>query len=361
MESQIMIKKHWWKGLSVFILTMVIILGFLVPLKPGVLSVAPFGVDTGQPIELNVIGYNTFFKAATTLEAWIKIDEKHAIKASDYEVVSDQELILRFEIPEQLPVPSAVSDAALIINSDVDGAFVRPSAIALRQKVEAGDRGEASAIWQKNPVANLRSMDGFRFPFRNILSESIRNTYFHIPMWFGMILIFLYATFLAFKYLRSPSYELDSHITSLIGVGILFGIMGLATGALWARHTWGDYWSGDIKQNMSLICLLIYTAYFILRASMTDPQRKARLSAAYSIFAFIAMIPLLFIIPRMQDSLHPGSGGNPALGGEDLDNTMRMIFYPAIIGWTLLGLWIANLRMRYARLLHTQLENEMNR
>jgi heme exporter protein C len=356
-----MIKQHWWKALSVFILTIVIILGFLVPLKPGVLSVTPFSVETGQSVQLKVTGYNTFFKAANTIETWLKIDEKHALKANQFQVINDQELILTFDIPEQLPVPSAVSDAALIINSDIDGAFVRPSAIAIRQKVDIGDRSEASIIWQSNPIANLKTLDAFRFPFRNILSESIRNTYFHIPMWFGMILIFLYATILAFKYLRAPSYELDSKITSLIGVGILFGLLGLATGALWARHTWGDYWSGDIKQNMSLICLLIYTAYFILRASMTDPQRKGRLSAAYSIFAFVAMIPLLFIIPRMQDSLHPGSGGNPALGGEDLDNTMRMIFYPAIIGWTLFGLWIANLRARYDRLLHKQLENEMNR
>ena len=70
------------------------------------------------------------------------------------------------------------------------------------------------------------------------------------------------------------------------------------------------------------------------------------MAAIYNIFAFASIIPLLFIIPRMYDSLHPGNGGNPAFGGEDLDNTMRTIFYPAIIGFTLLGFWIANVLTR---------------
>ena len=59
------------------------------------------------------------------------------------------------------------------------------------------------------------------------------------------------------------------------------------------------------------------------------------------------MIPLIFIIPRLQDSLHPGSGGNPGFNVYDLDNRMRMIFYPAIIGWIFIGLWIADLRIRF--------------
>ena len=86
-----------------------------------------------------------------------------------------------------------------------------------------------------------------------------------------------------------------------------------------------------------------------------DAERKARLSAVYNIFAFVALIPLIYVVPRLTDSLHPGSGGNPALGGEDLDNTMRMIFYPAIIGWTLLGFWMAQL---YYRLIRVQMKME---
>jgi len=58
------------------------------------------------------------------------------------------------------------------------------------------------------------------------------------------------------------------------------------------------------------------------------------------------MILFVFILPRMTDSLHPGNGGNPAFSGYDLDNTMRMVFYPASIGWIFLGLWITEVRFR---------------
>ena len=70
----------------------------------------------------------------------------------------------------------------------------------------------------------------------------------------------------------------------------------------------------------------------------------------YNIFAFSSLIPLLYIVPRMFASLHPGATGNPAFGSQDLDNTMRMVFYPSIIGFSLLGFWIAELRIRYRRL-----------
>ena len=90
--------------------------------------------------------------------------------------------------------------------------------------------------------------------------------------------------------------------------------------------------------------------YMILRNSFQDNLQKARISAIYNIFAFAVLIPLIFILPRMTDSLHPGNGGNPAFGKYDMNNQMRMVFYPAIIGWTLLGLWIASLRIRLRKI-----------
>ena len=102
--------------------------------------------------------------------------------------------------------------------------------------------------------------------------------------------------------------------------------------------------------NLAALALMIYVAYFVLRSAFDDHEKRAKLSAVYNIFAFAALIPLLFILPRMTDSLHPGNGGNPALGGEDLDNTLRMVFYPAIIGFTLLGIWLAELMVRIKRI-----------
>ncbi|MEZ4722348.1 MAG: ABC transporter permease, partial [Flavobacteriales bacterium] len=91
---------------------------------------------------------------------------------------------------------------------------------------------------------------------------------------------------------------------------------------------------------------LAYLAYVVLRNSITDEIMRAKVSAVYNIFAFVMMVIFVFILPRMTDSLHPGNGGNPAFSGYDLDSTMRMVFYPATIGWILLGLWISEVRYR---------------
>lgn len=154
-------------------------------------------------------------------------------------------------------------------------------------------------------------------------------------------------------YLKKGESKLDRYAVQSANSGIVFGILGLLTGMLWAKYTWGSYWSGDPKQNASAISMLIYLAYFVLRGSLEDPQKKARVSAVYNIFAFAMLIPLLFILPRLTDSLHPGNGGNPGFNSYDLDSNMRKVFYPAVIGWTLLGFWITDLRTRIGKIEET--------
>ena len=138
----------------------------------------------------------------------------------------------------------------------------------------------------------------------------------------------------------------DLRAVEWANVGILLGVLGILTGMLWAKFTWGDYWTNDPKLNGSAIGLLIYLAYFVLRGSLEDEQQRARISAVYNIFAFATLIPLLFILPRMYDSLHPGNGGNPGFNAYDLDNRLRMVFYPAVLGWILLGVWVGTIRYR---------------
>ena len=88
------------------------------------------------------------------------------------------------------------------------------------------------------------------------------------------------------------------------------------------------------------------TTYFILRFSVEDEYKRARISAVYNVFAFVMMNVFIMILPRLTDSLHPGNGGNPAFGKYDLDNNMRMVFYPAVIGWILFSYWLFELKNR---------------
>lgn len=84
---------------------------------------------------------------------------------------------------------------------------------------------------------------------------------------------------------------------------------------------------------------------------MDEEQKRARVAAVYNIFAFVMLIIFLMVLPRLTNSLHPGNGGNPGFGGYDLDNTMKLV-YPAVIGWTLLGVWLMQVCLRIRTLKH---------
>jgi heme exporter protein C len=195
-------------------------------------------------------------------------------------------------------------------------------------------------------------------PRLSIVNETIRALYFHVPMWFGMVFLFLFSTIYAVRYLRNPIRENDIFSSALAHTGLAFGLLGIFTGMIWANYTWGTPWHGDPKQNGAAIATLVYLAYFVLRGSIENEEQRAKLSAVYNLFAFAAMIPLIFIIPRMTDSMHPGSGGNPGFNMYDLDSKMRMVFYPACIGWILLGVWISTLRIRTRLLEETILDHD---
>lgn len=197
-------------------------------------------------------------------------------------------------------------------------------------------------------------------PRLDILNETVRALYFHVPMWFGMVFLFSVSLYFAIVYLRKPTAETDRKSVEFANAGLVFGILGMLTGMLWANYTWGSPWHGDPKQNSAAIALLVYLAYFVLRGSVDNIEQRARLSAVYNIFAFAAMVPLLFIIPRLTDSMHPGSGGNPGFNAYDLDSRMRLVFYPAILGWFIIGTWIALQRIRYRNMKEkiSELEHE---
>ena len=190
------------------------------------------------------------------------------------------------------------------------------------------------------------------------LQETIRNLYFHVCMWFVMMTVFTVSVVNAVKFLSTNKMKFDIISRQYAAVGIVFGLLGYATGIIWMSYTWADPnepASGSFSQIAkepkligTAIALLIYFAYMVLRDSIQDIDKKARISAVYNIFAFAFLFPALYIIPRLLPSLHPGGegSGNPALNFKDLAPEMRKVFYPAIIGWTLLGVWVASLKVR---------------
>ena len=181
------------------------------------------------------------------------------------------------------------------------------------------------------------------------LQHTIRNAFFHIPMWTTQFIALSISLVYSINYLRRPTITNDIYAVEFSKTGIVFGVLGLITGMEWANFTWGAAWSNDPKQLGVAVALLIYLAYFILRNSMTDIDKRARIAAVYNIFAFFIYIPMILILPRMVESLHPGGKGvegNPGFNGNDLNTAMKWVIRPAYIGWALLGIWITTLRLR---------------
>jgi len=198
----------------------------------------------------------------------------------------------------------------------------------------------------------------FGVPRLPILHETIRNLYFHVPMWMAMLTVFVISVFYSIRYLATQDEKFDLIAVECVNTGMLFYALGLLTGMIWAKYTWGAFWSGDPKQNSAAIAFLLYCAYLVLRNSIDEEQKRAKISAIYNIFAFPIMIVLIFVLPRMTNSLHPGSGGNPGFNKYDLDSRMRLVLYPAFIAWSFFAIWIASLRYRI-RLIEYK-KNEIN-
>jgi len=183
-----------------------------------------------------------------------------------------------------------------------------------------------------------------------ILNESIRNAFYHPPLWIAMMAMLLVSAIFSGRYLAKGRINEDLWAIEFANTAILFGILGCITGSVWAYFAWGDFWPNDAKTNCVAVGMLLYIAYFILRGSFEDEMRRARISAIYNIFAFAMFIPLIMVLPRLTDSLHPGNGGNPGFSSYDQDRSITLIIRPAFIGFTLLGFWITQLRFRMRKI-----------
>ncbi|TXC77145.1 ABC transporter permease [Luteibaculum oceani] len=199
--------------------------------------------------------------------------------------------------------------------------------------------------------------DKFEIPFKNILYETIRNLNFHVTMWFVLLILMTISLVYSVKYLNGDNQLIDIKASQAAKVGLYFALLGIISGSIWAKYTWGAWWVKDPKLNGAALSFLVYLAYLVLRQSIPDDEKKARISAVYNIFAYVLMIVFIQVLPRLTDSLHPGNGGNPAFSQYDLDNNLKMIFYPAALGWILIGIWIWTIKVRIQKIeLHTDNE-----
>lgn len=331
-------KGLWWKVLATLLLLYTVIVGLRTPLGPAIVHTSPDRIAPG-PVTILIEGYGTHFLAAGNA-VWLSNDSQR-VCASSVTVLSDERIEAGFDVPQGLR--ENLSD--LVVVNEKDGEVVRYGALY----TEGLGNGISSQTCGPTQASHGH---GYRFPNRDILNESIRNLFFHVPMWFTMVVLMAIGVWKSILVLRTNSLDADRAASTAVGVGLVFGVLGLISGSLWARVTWETWWTSDPKLNGAAAGVLIYLAYLVLRGSVPEPAKRARLAAIYSIFAFTFMLLFFFVLPRLNDSLHPGNGGNPAFNTYDLDNRLRAVFYPACLGWILFGLWMYDLRNRLLRLQH---------
>ena len=322
--------------MAVVLLLIASIAGLRVPLSPALVHVSPSRIMPGE-VMIDVTGYNTRF--ADGMRTYLVNDSQYVCPMR-VDVMDATHARIVAEVPAGMR--ASMTDI-VVQGMTYPGAFFTES---LGEGIESGSCAPTP------PKLDLTGL-GFTFPNRSILYESIRNLFFHVPMWFTMIALMGIAFWQSIKVLGNTDLERDRAARSAVQVGLLFCGLGLVTGAVWARATWGAFWTNDVKLNGAAVTALIYLAYLVLRGSIPDLYKRARLAAIYNIFAFVLLVLFLFVVPRLNeiDSLHPGNGGNSGFNDLDLDNRLRIVFYPAVAGWVMLGIWMVDLRTRTARLI----------
>jgi heme exporter protein C len=128
--------------------------------------------------------------------------------------------------------------------------------------------------------------------------------YFHLSAaWVGM-LGFGVAVIAGVAYLVTSQRKWDIAGYAAVEVSLVFFFIAIVAGSIWARRTWGTWWTWDPRLTSAAIVELVYAAYLMLRQGIEDPDRRARFGAVYAIVAFIS-VPITFLSIRILRTIHP--------------------------------------------------------
>jgi heme exporter protein C len=178
----------------------------------------------------------------------------------------------------------------------------------------------------------------FYAPLEAVMGQVQRVFYFHVAnAWVGM-LGFMVAAISGIAYLRKGDRKWDIVGLSAIEISFVFFFTAIVSGSIWARGSWGTWWTWDPRLTTAAICELVYAAYFLLRQGIEDPDRRARFGAVYAILSFIS-VPLTFISIRIFRTIHPviiSSGGSGAEGSFDMSPRMLHTFIFSLITFSII-------------------------
>jgi heme exporter protein C len=175
-------------------------------------------------------------------------------------------------------------------------------------------------------------------PMDAVQGNVFRIFFYHLPTWVATSLCFLANLLASILYLvfRRKNAELalkaDALAVACAEMGVVFCLLGLVTGALWARPVWGIWWTWDARLTSTLVLWLIYVAYLVVRNFAAGPAMRT-LAAVVAIFGYCD-VPIVYMSTRWWRTQHPG----PVIGG-DAGTGIAPSMQPAV--WWNVAAWIA--------------------
>ena len=218
-----------------------------------------------------------------------------------------------------------------------------------------GERPRGLTILNYASVVLLLTATGLVFfyaPLEAVMGEVQRIFYFHVSSWWVSMLGLLAAAIAGIAYLVTKDHRWDIWSLSAVEISVVFGLIGIVTGSIWARPAWNTWWTWDPRLTTATIMLLIYTAYLLLRQGIDDPDRRARFGAVYVILGFIS-VPITFFSIRLYRTIHPvviGANNAGAQGEFDMTFTMVQVFLFSLLTFTVLFLTLIWNRYRLGEL-----------
>ena len=153
-----------------------------------------------------------------------------------------------------------------------------------------------------------------------------RIMFFHVPAAITGMLGYFIALTLSILYLSSGNFRYDSLAASVVEVSVVFSVVNIVTGSIWARVIWGIWWTWDYRLTSALVCVLIFSAYVMMRRAIDEPTQRARLSAALCIFGCVDVVIVWKSIEWFRTQ-HPAPVLSIRTGGGNIDPAMEHMIY----------------------------------
>ncbi len=210
----------------------------------------------------------------------------------------------------------------------------------MREKVTIGLVGAAAVLLAYNLYHIFLVL-----PDEAMQGPIYRIIFFHVPAAITGMIGYFVALLLSILYLSSGNFRYDSLAASVVEVSVVFSVLNIVTGSIWARIIWGIWWTWDYRLTSALVCVLIFSGYLMLRRAIDEPTQRARLSAALAIFGCIDVVIVWKSIEWFRTQ-HPGPVLSIRTGGGNIDPAMEHMLYLNFLAILMIAIALVLIRTR---------------